>query len=238
VSNMRYKVKTYATDEIVALAFAAHRHNNGYIKSTVRMSEPDKKTIWSNKELVSYTIASEIKNKADAHHVWIPEDFIAIETTDADVNSIEVAKNYVKRYLVGMMSNDITAFQQEVHDALMSDEIPVTKIGLVSYIPELIAKEKAATILKKQLKTDFADSVALTGKLSGMIEVINCRYVEKHEAHAVMASLGKDLVKFFHKEPVQTGNTFNITAKAKDSYPDPRTKCTVTYINYVKFKKK
>ena len=235
---MRYKVKTFATDEIVALAFAAHRHNNGYVKSTVRMSEPDKKTIWSNKELVSYTIASESKNKDNAHHVWIPEDFTAIETTDADVNSIETAKNYVKRYLVGMLSNEITPFQQEVHDALMSTEIPVTKIGLISYIPELIAKEQAAAALKKQLKTDFADSVALTGKLAGKIEVINCRYVEKHEAHAVMASLGTDLVKFFHKDPVYAGDTFNITAKAKDSYPDPRTKCTVTYINYVKFKKK
>lgn len=235
---MRFKVKTFATDEIVALAFAAHRHNSGYIKSTVRMSEPDKKTIWSNKELVSYTIAAESKNKGDSHHVWIPEDFIAIETTDADVNSIDLAKNHVKRYLVGMMSNDITAFQQEVHDALNSTEIPVTKLGLVSYIPELIAKEQAALILKKQLKTDFADSAALTGKLSGVIEIINCKYVEKHEAHAVMASMGTDLVKFFHKDPMKVGDTFNITAKAKDSYPDPRTKCTVTYINYVKFKKK
>lgn len=235
---MRYKVKTYATDEIVALAFAAHRHNGGYVKTTVRMSEPVKKTIWSNKELVSYTIASETKNKADAHHVWIPEEFTPIETTDADVNSIEVAKNHVKRYLVGMLSNDITPFQQEVHDALNSTEIPVTKIGLVSYIPELILKELDALKLKKQLKTDFADSAALTGKLSGSIEIINCRYVEKHEAHAVMASLGTDLVKFFHKEPVYAGDTFNITARAKDSYPDPRTKCTVTYINHVKFKKK
>lgn len=235
---MRFKVKTFATDEIVALAFAAHRHNSGYIKSTVRMSEPDKKTIWSNKELVSYTIAADSKNKGDAHHVWIPEDFIAIETTDADVTSIDLAKNHVKRYLVGMMSNDITPFQQEVHDALNSTEIPVTKIGLVSYIPELIAKEQAALVLKKQLKTDFADSAALTGKLSGVIEIINCKYVEKHEAHAVMASMGTDLVKFFHKDPIKVGDTFNITAKAKDSYPDPRTKCTVTYINYVKFKKK
>jgi len=235
---MRFKVKTFATDEIVALAFAAHRHNGGYVKSTVRMSESDKKTIWSNKELVSYTIASENKNKNNSNQIWVPEDFTAIETTDADVNSIEIAKNYVKRYLVGMLSNDITAFQQEVHDALMSTEIPVTKIGLVSYIPELIAKEQAAAILKKQLKNEFADSEPLTGKLSGKIEIINCRYVEKHEAHAVMASLGKDLVKFFYKENMSVGDTFNITAKAKDSYPDPRTKCTVTYINYVKFKKK
>ena len=173
---MRYKVKTFATDEIVALAFAAHRHNNGYVKSTVRMSELDKKTIWSNKELVSYTIASDSKNKAGLQHVWVPEDFIAIETTDADIISIDTAKNHVKRYLVGMLSNDITTFQQEVHDALNSTEIPVTKIGLVSYIPELIAKEQAAATLKKQLKTDFADSAALTGKLSGNIEIINCSY--------------------------------------------------------------
>lgn len=231
---MRFKVKTFATDEVVALAFAAYRYNGGYVKSTVRMSEPDKKTIWSNKELVSYTIAAESKSQ----HVWIPEDFTPIETTDADVESIDIARNHVKKYLVGMLSNEITMFQQEVHDALISTEIPVTKIGLVSYIPELIAKEVAATKLKKQIKNDFSDSAALSGKLAGTIEIISCKYVEKHEAHAVMASMGKDLVKFFHKEPVYAGDTFNITAKAKDSYSDHRTKCTVTYINYVKFKKK
>jgi hypothetical protein len=235
---MRFKVKTFATDEIVALAFAAHRHNGGYVKSTVRMSEPHKKTIWSNKELVSYTIAAESKNKKDSQHIWIPEDFTPIETTDADVDSIEVAKNHVKRYLVGMLSNEITAFQQEVHDALNSTEIPVTKIGLISYIPELITKEIASAKLKKQLKTDFSDSAALSGKLIGNIEIIECRYVEKNEAHAVMASLGKDLVKFFYKEAMYAGDTFNITARAKDSYTDPRTKCRVTYINHVKFKKK
>jgi hypothetical protein len=235
---MRYKVKTFATDEVVALAFAAHRHNGGYVKSTVRMSEPDKKTIWSNKELVSYTIATESRNKDKSHHVWIPEDFTPIETTDADVDSIDFAKNHVKKYLVGMLSNDLTPFQQEVHDALVSTEIPVTKIGLISYIPELIEKELAAAKLKKQLKADFSDSVALTGKLTGTIEILSCKYVEKHEAHAVMASFEGNLVKFFHRNAVYAGNTFQITAKAKDSYPDPKTKCTVTYINYVKLKKK
>lgn len=235
---MRYKVKTFATDEVVALAFAAHRHNGGYVKSTVRMSEPDKKTIWSNKELVSYTIATESRNKDKSHHVSITEDFIPIETTDADIDSIDFAKNHVKKYLVGMLSNDLTPFQQEVHDALVSTEISVTKIGLISYIPELIEKELAAAKLKKQLKADFSDSVALTGKLTGTIEIISCKYVEKHEAHAVMASFEGNLVKFFHRNAVYAGNTFQITARAKDSYPDPRTKCTVTYINHVKLKKK
>lgn len=236
---MRYKIKTFATDEIVALAFAAHRHNNGYVKTTVRTSEPDTKTVWSNKELVSYTIATESKkSKTDAYDVWIPEDFVPIETTDADVANVDAARNHVKKYLVGMISNEITAFQQEVHDVVTSDKTPVTKIGLVSYIPELLLREQAAVVFKKKIKNDFADSAVLTGALAGFIEVINCRYIEKHEAYSVMASLDKDLVKFFHKDALAVGATIKITAKSKDSYIDPNTKCTVNYINYVKIKKK
>ena len=51
----KYEAKSVATDEVLALAFAAYRQNNGYVKTTVRHSEPDKTTVWSNKELVAYT---------------------------------------------------------------------------------------------------------------------------------------------------------------------------------------
>ena len=236
----QHKLKTVATDEILALAFAAYRQNNGYVKSTVRHSEPDKKTVWSNKELVSYTLAIESNKNKHKHSAvfWIPDGFEPIVTSDDDIQNIDVARNHIKRYLVGMMSGDISQFQQEVYEAISGEEIQVTKIGLASYIPELIAREVSHNEFKKKIKNDFTDSVAVTNAINGSIEIISCAYVEKYESFSITAAIDGNLIKFFQKTSLTVGSVINVTARPKKSYIDNKTNCTITYVNYVKIRKK
>lgn len=236
----KYEAKSVATDEVLALAFAAYRQNNGYVKTTVRHSEPDKTTVWSNKELVAYTLAIETNKNKHKHSTvfWIPEGFEPVVTTDADIQNIDIARNHVKRYLIGMMSGNLSQFQQEVYEAISGDEIQTTKISLASYIPELLSREVSYTEFKKKIKNDFTDSVAITGPIKSAIEIIDCRYLERYESFSIMAAMDGNLIKFFHKTAIPAGSVINITAKPKKSYIDDKTNCTITYVNYVKIRKK
>ena len=51
-------LKTVSTQEALAIAVAAQRINGAYIKDTRRFSEPNNKTLFSNKDIVKFAFAS------------------------------------------------------------------------------------------------------------------------------------------------------------------------------------
>src|SRR6056297_737072 len=90
-------MKDFPTEKVLELAFAAYRVNNGYVKQTQRFSE-GKPTVWSNKELVTYSAYHYSRYSNSEFQMWIPEDFVALKVTDEDHAAKEAADKHMRRY--------------------------------------------------------------------------------------------------------------------------------------------
>ena len=68
---MQFKMKTYPTDRVLALAFAAYRENNGYVKQSSTTNNGVR--TWANKEIVSWTLSAQENSKN-----WAPDGFAGL----------------------------------------------------------------------------------------------------------------------------------------------------------------
>ena len=80
----------YKTQDVLAVAFRAHKMNKGYVKDTVRFSEPTNSTVFSNKDLVKFQMRPEFR----------PPDFKPINIDPSDYADVDDAlKHFVDTLL-------------------------------------------------------------------------------------------------------------------------------------------
>ena len=73
----------YKTQDVLAVAFRAFKHNDGYVKDTVRFSEPTNNTVFSNKDMVKFQMRPEFR----------PPDFKAFKTLQK-IEVFRIKKKY------------------------------------------------------------------------------------------------------------------------------------------------
>ncbi len=225
---MQFKVKTYPVDRVLGIAFAAYRKNDGYVKQTNGVGS---ERVWSNKELVSFTMSSQEGSN------WVPETFVPLEITDVDNEKVTSTKQYIKRYTLNLLSGDITSFQQDVFDAVMSDEITANKISLIAYVPEFVERELKQKEYVKRLKAEFANSVHYTDRVTGVCEILKSFYLKNYETYLYVGGIDGNLVTFTNtSNRYVVGKKYKLTAKTKKADQCNDTKLPQTRLNYVKMK--
>jgi hypothetical protein len=230
----------YATEQLLELAFAAHRINGSYEKQTHRFSE-DKPTVWSNKELVAYSAVFYNKQHEEDRvlKTWIPSDFIPVKVTDEDRTALADAKNYMRRYTLLALGN-LSQFQQDVFGAYSSESLPISKLGLIAYFPEFVNRDLKEKLYKTRLKKEFGESQYFEKDIAGVLEVLKVIYVSKEMMEPFYMHFGAvngNLVCFARKEGLAEGLCYTITAKVKTRERERETNLPMTRINYVKLKK-
>lgn len=218
----------------ISMAFAAYRKNGGYVKQT---SSVEGKRVYSNKELMYYTLAH-IKNQTDSvMKNWIPEDFAPLEVIDADREDAELAIKFFKRYILDAMTDTFSAFKRDILNVVGEEFVNISKLGIVGYIPELYNRENQDVQLRRRLKTEFADSQYYTGKIAGTIEVLKRIRLVKFEKYAYLGAVDGNLVSFMVDKEYQVGQTYKITAKFTSNDVCDLSGLPKSRINYVKMKK-
>ena len=91
----------YKTQDVLAVAFRAFKINNGYVKDTVRFSEPTNNTVFSNKDLVKFQMRPEFR----------PPDFVTMQTDTDDYSDVDSALKHFRRYTFGMLGESLSDFQ-------------------------------------------------------------------------------------------------------------------------------
>jgi hypothetical protein len=225
---------SYNTRFVIALSFAAYRANGGkYIKQT--FSEEGKRVL-CNKEQIFYTLAHMENDPNSVQKNWIPEKFVPLEVTEEDLENAELAIKFFKRYTLDAMTGEFSPFKRDVLNIISEETAPSHKLGIVGYIPELYNREDAEAQLRKRLKTEFAESEYLAGRVTGVVEILRTFYIQRFEKYAYTGGINGNLVSFMHDKKHKPGDKFHITAKfsAKDSCEF--TKVPKSRINYVKLK--
>ena len=222
---------SYKASDVKLLAFAAYRINKGYVKETQRYSE-NNPTKFSNKEIVKYSLVYNADKEA-----YVPSDFIMPKILDEDHIAVAAADKHMRRYtLLGL--GDLNDFQADMFAAYSQDILPVNKTGLIAYLPAFVERELDDKMYKRRLKTEFAESRAITDKkIVGEMEILKRVYSINYETFFYTAGVNGNLVMFSNKFEYKVGEVFGFRANIKGQQTDRDTNLTVNKINYVKLVK-
>ncbi len=216
---------------LLELAFAATRINQGYVKTTRRYSE-GQPTTFSNKEIVSFTAAHHFDNTT-----YLPSDFVPVKVVEEDLTELAAAEKHMRRYTMLALGN-LTDFKAHIFEAYSKTETPVNRVGLIAYLPKFVEHELEDKIYKGRLKTEFAESRAITDKkILGELEILKRVYSVNYETFFYTAGFNGNLVMFSNKFEYKVGEVFGFRANVKSQQTDRDTGLTVNKINYVKLVK-
>lgn len=226
IGNKTLPLRTVSTQEAMAMAFAAYRVNKGYIKDTRRYSE-DNPTQFSNKEIMAYTF----KNTD-----FSPNDFVPFKPQVEDYEAVEEARKWLKRYVLLGLGN-LDEFKRDMIESVQSEEVPVTNLGRVAFIPEFIRRDKHESALKKEIRIEYRDSQHI-GKekdsVEGVAKILDKFYSSKWETYNFTAVMNGNLVSYMNKYDRDVGTMVRIKAKVKTHTKNRLFQANETRLNYVK----
>jgi len=230
IINKVYPAESWNTQDILLLAHAALRVNKGeYVKNTRRYSE-DVPTQFANKELILYTVRDDFK----------PKDFLPIEITDEDKQSLEQSHKHMRRYTM-LSLGELSSFDQDMFKAYSQVETTSSSIGILAYFPSFIQRGLKDKIYKKRLKSDFKNSKYITTDItSGVVEILkviplNSDFMEQTFMH--FGAVDNNLVMFTKKDKLNEETEYRIKGKIKGEAKERETHLPMTRLNYVKASK-
>ena len=206
---MKAKSRTISTQKALAVAFMADRLNKGYVKETRRFSE-DVPTIFANKEIVKFYFAEEDN--------FTPEDYVKAIPTDEDFDSVDIALNHFKRYSMEILGDKLNDFQKDIFTNVTGEVINKGKLGLISFVPELVRREVEEGKLKKLLRTEYRNSLHV-GKIlegvTGNMKILSRTYSANWDSYNYLADMAGNIVSFMKKDKFEVGSRLNFKAKVK-----------------------
>lgn len=217
----------YKTQDALAVAFKAYKINEGYIKDTVRFSEPTNSTVFSNKDLVKYQLRPEFR----------PDDFKPFATDAEDYSAVDDALKHFRRYTFGMVGDTLTDFQKDVIDNVWSETVEFNRLGILAYVPELVKRELKENSLKKLFRTEYRDSKYIGGvgeQVEGVCQILNSHYSSHYERYAYTADYMGNLIGFWNKFEIPVGERRKFRAKVKAHTKNRLFDVSETALNYVK----
>jgi len=224
-------LKTVPTQEALAMAVAAQRINGGYVKDTRRFSEPDNKTLFSNKDIVKFAFASTDNP--------VPEDYVKPTPTADDYAQVAELHKWMKRYVM-LGLGDLGNFKHEMIQSISKDTVAVNNLGRIAFVPEFVKRDKHETGLTKEIRVEYRDSQYL-GKekdvVEGVVKILDKHYSQQWESFNYVAVIDGNLVSFMNKFEHNVGEMKRIKAKVKAQGKNKLFSANETRLNYVKIYK-
>ena len=224
-------LRTVSTQEALAVACAAHRINGAYIKDTRRFSEPDNKTLFSNKDIVKFAFPS-----TDNH---VPTDYVKPTPTAEDYVEVAEMHKWMRRYVM-LGLGDLDGFKQEMIQSISQDTVGVNNLGRIAFMPEFVKRDKHETGLTKEIRIEYRDSQYL-GKekdvVEGVAKILDKRYSQQWESFNYVAVIDGNLVSFMNKFEYNLGDMKRIKGKVKAQTKNKMFSANETRLNYVKLYK-
>tara|TARA_B100002019_G_scaffold103751_1_gene89290 strand:+ start:3376 stop:4050 length:675 start_codon:yes stop_codon:yes gene_type:complete len=220
----------FKTQDVLAVAYAAHRKNNGYIKDTYRFSEPTNETAFSNKDYVKFQMVPEYR----------PEDFKPLVITESDYAGVEAAMKHFRRYTLGILGESLNSFQQDMIETILVDSVDTNKLGILAYVPELVRRETKENSFKKTLRTTYRNSNYVgepKENFDGVVCVLNENFVADYDKFVYTCDYMGNIVSFWSKFKIEAGDRRRIKAKIKSHVKNRLFDVNETQLNYVKMYK-
>jgi hypothetical protein len=147
----------------------------------------------------------------------------------------------MRRYTLLALGN-LSSFDNDIFTAYSSERLPISRIGLVAYLPEFINRELKEKSYTMRIKTEFGESKHFNNnEINGNVEILKVIRVAKdfeQPFYMHFGAINGNLVCFARKEGFAEGVVYQISAKLKRHDTERETGLPMTHINYVKLRKK
>ncbi len=221
--------QTIAMSEALAAAFAAWRFNGRYVKKDgIEYDYVDdvlvRKT-WSNRELAVIALGRS-RNKETP----------TLTITEEDRANAAGASKALKHFTMKILAEKLNEFETKCYHLLGREDIDFRMdLGLVCYLPALIAREQSKKSTNDFIK-GYKDAPQLTvgERIQGVIKIHSRRYVPKKEFWVFIGDFKGSLVTFFRDSDME-GDSFWCQARVKDVKPTWEVKSVnAALINYIR----
>lgn len=238
------QIKTVPTRVVLEYAFAAHRVNRGYFKENLSVNETG--VVYNNRTIVDYCVKGWINKN---HRVstlihWIPGDFVAPEITDQDRRAADQVDEHFKKYMFNSLAGKLSQFETDVYSAICGEELPITKVGLIAYVPELINRDQRKWNFEKTIKTDykhssFQDVESVEGVMT-VLRVYDFTNSRFETVRNVILGFNSNLYQFFDSKKTVSleseGCKYHVRGRVKAMDKEKTSGAIMTRLNYVKAK--
>ena len=167
---------------------------------------------------------------------FAPNDFVPFKPQIEDYEAVEEARKWLKRYVLLGLGN-LDEFKRDMIESVQAEEVPVTNLGRVAFLPEFIRRDKHESALKKEIRIEYRDSQHI-GKekdsVEGVAKILDKFYSNKWETYNFTAVMNGNLVSYMNKYDKDVGTMVRIKAKVKNHTKNRLFQANETRLNYVK----
>jgi sulfur relay (sulfurtransferase) DsrC/TusE family protein len=210
MSNQNTDTKTAC--EVFAVAIAADRINEGYVKHPQYDSEGK---------------LSKIENKKMVYnHLFRDEQIIV---TEEDYKCANLIREHFNGYLMLQLSGKINDFQRAVLKTVQIENFASTnrlEVSIVASLPKVYRSDLERQDLKEKT---YQSSHIVEDVFQGNIKVESCRYSQYYDKFRISATVDSKVIDFWYKDILDTGKIYQIKGKVKNRRDD-----RTTQLNYVK----
>ena len=226
------KQTEYLAHEVIAIAFACFRINEGYVKETRRFSTEGMATLFSNKEMIGMKL----------EHTR-PDDYNDFEVTDEDYNYAKISVDWLhKDNALGIIGGTLNDFMSNVMSSISQTSVTAKSFGMMGIVPKVYFDSLLKKTTKKDLKTNFGESKHIStigDEIEGSFTLKGIKFVDKFSCHVLNGHIEGNLVSFSKNfdqtnQLPQEGVTFKLSGKVKRHGENYVTKLPETLLNYVK----
>jgi hypothetical protein len=220
-------IKAYNTLDMIAIAYAVDRLNDGYVKFA------------ANKKRANKDIFMEQVLKMDAPKYY--DHVTLIEVTDADRAAAQIVEKNLAHMMLKSIKGFENSFEQNIYKIVFSETVGRNDLTLISFVPEFVRRETQQKTTTREIVNSYSGSVHITDPKDavGIANIFRAIYLSNFEKYMyVAATASGNLVRFYNKEKFEVGDRIKITScKIKSTEQDKVTKLAVTLLNFVRFKR-
>jgi hypothetical protein len=226
----------YPTQQVLELACAAQRVNNGYLKIEEAVLAPDDQgqhqvlyTKQSNKILMLVTLDPKWWT-ADPKDQPYP-----LKVTQEDTDLAIAIQNHYKKLMFVAVAGD-NEFQTTVNSLLNGENIATNMFGFIACLPSLHIRDVMFTNVKRAARKADEDWLGEVGQvlLDLDCEILAVQRSKNFDAWNIDATINNKLASWMSKLELRTGPCVIIKAKVKDTTKHWKHETPVTRLNFVK----
>jgi hypothetical protein len=226
--------KEFPVQQVLELACAAQRLNNGYIKEMTPVYASDGALVfWTqpNKTHILFTLGV-ISWSSEADPAMRPT---LLKVTDEDTALANEIRQHFRKLAFAAMQGE-NDFQTKVNSLLFTENMPQNEIGYVACLPSVYKRDYAQTQVKKKARAVDAEYLGEIGAniLDKDCEILESSRSKNFDAWNITAIIDNKMVSWLSKVDLKLGACVVIKAKVKDHSKHWKHENPVTRLNYVK----
>lgn len=225
--------KEFPTQQVLELACAAQRLNNGYLKEEEGVYAEQGNILYfkiSNKALMRYTLDPE-----EQVIIGMEAYMTRLSVMPEDTELAEEIKKHFRKFMFSAIEGE-NDFQTNINTILNSQSVKMNQFGYVACLPSVYVRDLAQTKVKKAARAVEEGYLAEIGtQLKDLdAEIISSVKSKNFEGYNISAIINSKMASWLNKTDLKIGPCVIVKAKVKDHSKHWKHQNDVTRLNYVK----